>query len=113
MDFEEILTVTRASGGATIDTFTGEPVSQDTGYVVALPGAELILTKNDNWLSGLKRYATRLRRGEYLGTWIYGGELYLDSSIIVEDRKIAQRLAKRYDQLAFFDLSTKQAINTI
>ena len=112
MNFKAILDVTRANGGATINTYTGEPISQDSGYVVALPNAELILTEDDNWLSGLKRYVRKLRRGEYLGTWLHNGKLYLDSSIIVEDRKIAQRLAERYEQLAYFDLNTKTTINT-
>lgn len=52
-----------------------------------------------------------LRRGDhYLGGWMDKGKAYLDVSVRVAKRQLADRLARRYNQLAYFDLRGKKTV---
>lgn len=46
----------------------------------------------------------------YIGSWICNAMIYLDVSININNVEEALSLAAEYDQLAIFDLSTKQEL---
>lgn len=103
-------------GGWTIDPRTGESVYG--GYAVAVhPECCAVLAEITlgDVLEFLLRHAETLALpGRLLGGWRdpADGRIYLDVSILVEDRDEALRLARENDELAIFDFSTGESIPT-
>jgi hypothetical protein len=108
--------VEQPDGGFTVDPRTGEGVYG--GYAVAIHPdccavlAELTLGDVLEFL--LRRADTLALPGRVLGGWRdpADGRIYLDVSILVEDREQALELAREYDQLAVFDFSTGESIRS-
>lgn len=104
-----IVADTLANGGATIDTVTGERPT--AGWLVALPSNENIVSTELFDIGAvqvyLDKYADDLNRvGNYLGTWVDGGKVYLDTSTLINRDDIAERLGRQYRQLAIFNIGT-------
>jgi hypothetical protein len=106
----------RPDGGFTVDPRSGEGVYG--GYAVAIhPDCCAVLAEITlgDVLEFLLRHADTLALpGRVLGAWRdpADGRIYLDVSILVEDREQALALAREYDQLAVFDFSTGESIRT-
>ncbi len=103
-------------GGFSIDPRTGEGVYG--GYAVAVhPDCCAILAEITlgDVLEFQLRYASTLELpGRIFGGWRdpSDGRIYLDVSILVEDRDKALELAREFDQLAIFDFATGESIPT-
>lgn len=107
MDF--IITSTLQDGGCSITPGGDVP---DSGYMVALPNAELVLdsiteSQLSAWLDLLS-----LTDSDFIGTWLNreDGKVYLDVSRNVPSREVALRLAKEWSQLAIWDVKRKESI---
>ena len=55
----------------------------------------------------MKRHADLLAQpNAHLGTWVDGGTVYLDVSVVVQDASLAAAISAQTNQIAFFDLGT-------
>jgi len=104
-----VLTLTAATGGATVGLDLSSPAS---GYAVALPGHESIGTADAARVSA---YVTRnldllSDPGTYLGAWMHDGALYLDLSRVVPTLTEALAMGQDAGEIAIFDLSTGHEI---
>jgi hypothetical protein len=98
-------------GGFTVVPGTGETVA--AGKAVAIPGHELALQVDDQLQANVQRWLDQnadalSQPGANIGGWVdrATGKAYLDVSVTVPDAETAARLAREYDQLAYFDLDT-------
>lgn len=102
-------------GGYTVDPRTGRFVT--TGYAVA------VYPDREQQISGrvgpadVTAYAYRnadvsRRSGVMFGGWRdpSSGIAYLDVSVVVASRGEAERLARRHNQLAYFDLASGSSV---
>jgi len=48
---------------------------------------------------------------ECVGTWIHDGKIYFDVVRIYDDKEAALNIARINDEIAIYDLSTKESIN--
>ena len=85
------------------------------GYMVSIPGAEVVRRLSDITEFTIKRYVEKYARqlaspGAYFGGWADGLEVYLDISINVIDLQEALALARDNDQLAIYDLVSDESI---
>jgi hypothetical protein len=103
-------------GGFSVDPRTGDDVTG--GYAVAVhPECEEIfaqVTPVGVW-GYMERHAETLALpGRVMGGWCdpSDGRVYLDVSILVEDRDEAIKLAVDHDQLAIFDFAAGESIKT-
>lgn len=110
----EIVYLTKEAGGVTVNLNDGyKPAA---GYAVAAyPSREVITARLD--IESLESYivdnADVLRLpAHYLGTWYNpdNGKVYLDISIVEFERAAALETARRFNQLAIFDLSSFETI---
>lgn len=51
------------------------------------------------------------RDDHYLGAWVHEGRLYLDVSVVYDDRSDAMVAASDAQQMAYYDLLNRQTIN--
>jgi hypothetical protein len=98
---------TLAAGGATMATDGTVPV---TGYAVALPQLEETHPASDTTELAARigayvdAHAAELE-GRYVGAWVDGGTVYLDTVEIIADRATAELAGIAAGQLAIFDLA--------
>lgn len=104
--------LTLATGGATLAADGTSPV---TGYAVALPGCERVVTPDRlpaELVTYLQDHADDLSRpGAHLGTWAHDGSVYLDVTLVLSDLAPALNLARSSGQLAIFSLSDGREIS--
>lgn len=109
-------TVTVPDGGFTIDPVTGEDVTG--GYAVAAHpdcGSIYAEVTSGTILEFMLRNADTLALpGRLFGGWRdpSDGRIYLDVSILVDDRSAAVEMAREYDQLAVYDFTRGESIAT-
>ena len=105
------LGLTAKNGGATIDPKTGGTVT--TGYAVG-------------GIQEFKFYSARLEQFEEIteaikkirmahpkmkiGFWLDEGTLYLDAVAVMNSEESARIVAETFDEIAFFNLDTKEEI---
>ena len=100
----------------------GSPYVGNSGYVVAEPNHEIITAKDFNQITtalNLQLYildyynsilVNNNEKPALLGVWTFGGDIYLDLVNVYESKAHALELAKRYNQLAIFDLKESKEI---
>jgi hypothetical protein len=107
------------TGGASYNLLTGE-FNPSTGFMVSIKGHEERSIFNVNNLQyTIARYirtkADILLSGEneelFLGGWIDKGDLYLDVSILIENKDEAIRVAIANDQKAYYDCNIGKSID--
>lgn len=98
-------------GGATLDS-TGKESNAKTGYAVSLSGYEKTYSLDNlnegKVLEDIKEY---LKIDGLTGLWVDKGLLYLDKSIIIEDKRKALKKGKDNYQLAIYDIRKGSSIN--
>ncbi len=111
----EVKASTLTFGGHSVNLWTWErPV---TGFMVSLKASEQVVpleTFRRLGQSILTGYIHRYRevidanvgtaRELHLGTWVDGGNVYIDLSVNVHDRPSAEALARQEHQKAYYDL---------
>lgn len=103
---------TLADGGTTMATDGTVPV---TGYAVALPGLEETHPAGDALELAARigayvdAHAAELA-GRYVGAWVDGGTVYLDTVEVLEERAAAELAGIAARQLAIFDLAAGEEI---
>jgi len=114
VDSHAIVRQTLDNGGATISVETGE--SPSSGYLVSLPGYEVTVDKDsftsdsvDNYVSAYREILSR--RNTYLGTWVDGDLVYLDSSIRIADGDTAEDVGRAFSQLAIYNVNDGSVIS--
>ena len=101
------------NGGASYNLNNGE-VNPSEGFMVSIAGHEQ--TFAENWQDNLQQtIATYIKEKAaivgnkannqpyFIGAWVDGGKLYLDVSVKVSTKKVAERIAKENNQLAYYD----------
>lgn len=87
-------------------------INASKGFMVSLQGyerkcrteeeTEEAITENMEIIQGLD--------GAYLGAWIDEGVIYIDVSVLVENKEDAMQLGKINNQLAIFDIENNESI---
>lgn len=92
--------------GFTVD-LKANPVKA-SGFVISIP--ETQNSHTDEQLRAVVK--TAIKNDCYIGGWMdrETGRFHYDASIIVQDRRKALDLAKKYGQIAIFDLNTMTEI---
>ncbi len=104
------------NGGFTYNIKDGSFASD--GFAVAVYNdKEYIFEAADEYeaLAGIVQYTannmqTLLEKNVFLGGWVDDGNVYLDCSVVLQDKNEAIELGKTHKQLAIFDLSTFEEI---
>jgi hypothetical protein len=101
------------TGGTTM-SLTRETVPL-AGFAVSVRDCEHVIPWSDVTSVDVGRYVETHHTlltvpGYFLGAWLDDGRLYLDVTMIIEDRAHALDVARRNAQLAIFDLSTGETV---
>jgi len=103
----------KPDGGFTWSPTGGEPKG---GFALSVyPQHSAVfekVTKRD-LIDYIKKNRDLLRKpGNYLGAWHdpESGKVFLDISMVTQDKKEAERLCRKHDQIAYFDLNTFQSV---
>lgn len=108
-----IKNTTIANGGCSINI--GNHKSADSGYMVAISGNELKLSLDNFNEKEIQNYILSKdiilnKKDVYLGTWIDNNIVYLDTSICVQDKEEALKIAKSSGELAIYDIEKGESI---
>jgi hypothetical protein len=105
---------TLQDGGRSYNPTTGQ-VNPSEGYMVAVYGSELVVPLDQFGPDVLKEYylenASKATPNTFVGSWVDGGNVYLDLSNHVSDLHEAVTLGMKADQKAIYDCEAKQSIN--
>ena len=120
MNGREVLADTLMGGGGTYDLSDVERVQPATGYAVGLRGGvdfplgNLSDTRLEELAQAIILAVAGIRKGtaSYIGTWIDGDRLYIDPVIIFRDKEVALGRALSEGQLAIYDFTTGESIET-
>lgn len=109
----DILKILNDNNGLTLD-LNGQPLKADKGYLVSIKDYESIINQNlinDNILNSIiQQMKKESPNNAYIGLWKNKAKLYLDYSILIQDKKKALMLAKENEQLAIYDLQNNKEI---
>lgn len=110
-NIKTIIEEIKENGGGTYNK-EYKTIDAKQGYMVSLQGyekkcrtdeeTEKAITENMEIIQGLD--------GAYLGAWIDEGIIYIDISILVENKEDALELGKVNNQLAIYDLQSNESI---
>lgn len=123
-NLKQFVKATIENGGASFNLVTGE-LNPTTGYMVAIQGHEKIVPnvtseKQLQYIISdfIREHAIILasgisNEGNYIGTWLHEGNLYLDVSCNVSNKADAIKVAKEGSQLAIWDCANNCEIKTV
>jgi hypothetical protein len=105
------LSLTAKNGGATIDPKTGDTVT--TGYAVGGIREFKFYNARLEQLEEITEAIKKIRLSHpkmKVGFWLDGGTLYLDAVAVMNSEESARIVAETFDEIAFFNLDTKEEI---
>lgn len=123
-NLKQFVKATIENGGASFNLVTGE-LNPTTGYMVAIQGHEKIVPnvtseKQLQYIISdfIREHAIILasgisNEGNFIGTWLHEGNLYLDVSCNVSNKADAIKVAKEGNQLAIWDCANNCEIKTV
>jgi hypothetical protein len=106
------------NGGATFNLVTG--TSPTSGYIVSDEGQEEVtklfggaVAKEMLITSAIKKYISDKGfilslSDKNLGAWVDSNKLYLDISVVYDNEQDAIEMARKNNQLAYFDLNNNE-----
>lgn len=108
-----ILKLLKENNGLTLD-LNGQPLKANKGYLVSIKDYESIINQNlinENILNSIiQKMIIESPNNAYIGMWANQAKLYLDYSVLIQDKKKALKFAKQNEQLAIYDLENKKEI---
>lgn len=116
--FRAVLDHTFANGGATFDG-TGAIINPATGFAVAtgpqrsfdIAAVPDTFAKFCQMVREAAEHAADPRLMDpYFGTWINDGRMYVEPTVIIQDRESALDLARFTGQLAIYDFARGETI---
>lgn len=110
-DAAKLVASTLENQGGTFDPVSFEPVEMDSGYFVSKEGG--IEVPEDEFDESIVRgwlAANRLSPGDYIGTWIEDGVVYLDATRWFEDRQEALTFGRANHQVAAWDVAAGEVL---
>ena len=105
------LALTAKNGGATIDPKTGDTVT--TGYAVGGIREFKFYNATIGDLEDVIEAIKKIRMSHpkmKVGFWLDGDTLYLDAVAVMNSEASARIVAETFDEIAFFNLDTKEEI---
>lgn len=96
--------------GATLDG-NGQDLKASRGFMVSIIGTEVKTDAN-----GLKKALDKKieeikgQKGLFCGAWLDGDTWYIDTSILIQDKKQAIKIGLQNNQLAIYDLKNNDSI---
>lgn len=113
MLLEKIYAETMANGGFSINILNNEEPKE--GFMVSLPNKELKVSSerfNPQILRNYINSTNELNNPKmFLGTWVEGDEVYIDTSENITDKETAIRKGIAQGQLAIYDVKNQEVIN--
>ena len=117
MDYKELIQATIKNGGATFNPAIDNFLSGQYYCVAMYPEKETIIPLENFNEESLKdfmiaNFILLQDRRNSLGTWldVDTDNVYLDISRTLKDKETALKIAKKYNQLAIFDLENLKEI---
>ena len=121
MNLRQFIKGTIENGGASYNLMDGN-FNPKTGYMVAKPGAEMIIELSNgrdvyNITKAVKMFIKDHIRDilasdqNYIGSWISDNKLYLDISLRYMNRDVALLRGEQFNQLAIWDCEKGKTIN--
>lgn len=112
----ELYEAVKQNKGLTLDRDLN--VYDGAGYAVALPENEYTVAVHsfsfETFQAIINYYQhdvmNEVPQARYIGIWVDGDKVYFDATDVIEDRSIAEKLGKKFNQLAIYDFSNKQSI---
>ena len=108
---DKVYNRTTGNGGVTTDLNGNEPTY---GYMASIRGCERVVSldlfNKQNILSYINLFRHKIGVGNYLGTWLNEGKVYLDVSVNFATLNEAVRFGKENRQKAIFSLNSNKEI---
>lgn len=102
------LQILEEDGGFTLNAIGESP---ESGYVVAVSKElERVVRYHQDTLDRQISKYSREFRPEWLGAWVEGDQLYLDTVEVVETREEAERLGRERQQISIYDVAAQEVI---
>ena len=98
-------------GGLTLDKNL-EVLTKKDGYIASYQNSEKTFTfdKLAQLKNEILKRAENLKKDEFVGLWVNNNIIYLDTSIILENKVECLEFAKDNKQLAIFDLKENKSL---
>lgn len=112
-DIETVVTSTFENGGGTFDPISLDPFSPSSGFFASKKGFSVAEDKFSPELLTNALQTMELTSGEYLGTWVEEGRVYIDPARWFEDEDTASRFATQNGQTAIWDVAQEKVIYVI
>jgi hypothetical protein len=109
-DIETVVTSTFENGGGTFDPISLDPFSPSTGFFASKEGFSIEEDKFTPDVLDNALQTMELANGEYLGTWVENGRVYIDPARWFEDSDTAMRFATENGQTAIWDVAEDKAV---
>lgn len=102
------------NGGGTLNK--GKLINYEYGYMVGQGTINIIDTntlKGENNILTMVKTILERQDNNLIGLWVNEGLIYIDNVKLVEDKKLALKLANDYKELAIWDNANKNEISTM
>jgi hypothetical protein len=115
MNLQQFYAQTLSNGGASYSILSGE-LNPTQGYFVSLPNNEFkasLAGFNPNMVQDFiyKNSEALNKENTFVGSWVDNGNVYLDVTVQVMDKRTALELGYRNGQRAIYDANLGQVIN--
>lgn len=100
------------NSGATL-TKQGKQANFKSGYMVSIKDLEKIdITKTTQaeQIKAINENLQQVKNGQNLGLWIENNILYIDISKNIKNRKKAEKIGEKYNQLAIWNIAKNENI---
>jgi len=110
-NIESVVSSTLEGGGGTYDPLSLDEFTPSTGYFASKNGFTIPEDRfNPETLSNVID-TLELTPGEYLGTWISEGTVFIDPARWFEDEQAAMDFARQNQQQAIWDIANQSAVD--
>lgn len=110
-----LVKILKENKGLTLDA-NGEPLKAVKGFMVAIKETQAVINSkliNNKILIQLIQNLIKNRPANaFIGLWQNDNKLYIDYSLLIEDKKEALQQAIENEQLAIFDIQSNKEIFT-
>jgi len=102
----KLIDLTKLNGGVTFDGKLNV-LTPSKGYTVSIANISISTGKNiESQLNSLKSKGL----DGIFGLWINGSKWYFDENLVVDNKKTALKIARKFDELAIWDNKNKKEI---
>lgn len=110
-DAESVVASTVENGGGTYDPISLDEFQPTSGYFASKTGFQVEADEFTPEFMANALQTMELTPGEYIGTWVDGGTIYVDPARWFEDQDVALQFAAQNGQQAIWDVANNVAVD--